>query len=311
MTSRPPAAKSTSTISTLTDTAPEPALAASPDIAPESANAPDIAPETEPASSSVASAVLSTVLAPLAAPGTDMPVDSPALWVLAAAARRQFDPDSASLGADSLLRTSPGTGPPAGDTGEEPVAFAALFAALTAPTPQLSTSATVGTGASPSGVAISGGHAYVTNQNAGTVSGDQPGHQHRGLDHHRGAAPTAITVNPTATRAYVTNSAAGTVSGHRHHHRTPTVLTTIKVGTNPNAVDLPTAPECSSPTPAPTPSPRSTPPPTRSPSPITVGAAPSTSRSAPTASTPTSPTRPPAPCPSSPCPTTPSKPLPA
>ena len=183
-----------------------------------------------------------------------------------------------------------GVAPLAADTaqtGEPVVALADLAAAAS---PELVGDGSVATQSSPSGVAISGNRAYVTNRGAGTVSVIDLASKTVIATVTVGAAPSAVAVKPDGTRAYVTNGGAGTVSVI--DTTTNTVVSTIKVGTNPSDIALsPDGTRASSPTPAPTASPRSTPAPTKSSS-ATPSPAPRPSPSAPTANTATSPTRP-------------------
>ena len=94
---------------------------------------------------------VSAALAPLFGSGTgDAPAASPAMWVLAAAARSEFETGGSSLTAGNLLRTSADTGQ---DVGAGAMSFSTLALVADAP-PQLIVDASVGTGGSPSGVAV-------------------------------------------------------------------------------------------------------------------------------------------------------------
>ena len=221
-------------------------------------SAPAAAPTVEPEPQSLVQKALSAVLAPLLGSGPgEVPVAAPFMWALAAAARRQFEPSTDPLTAGNLLRTS-------ADTTEDVGADATTFSALALPAgveqQNLVVTGAVGTGASPSGVAVSGGKAYVTNATNGTMTVVNLADNAVLATVPVGASPTAVVVN-TGTRAYVTNSTAGTVTVINTTNNS--VVKTITVGANPAGLaSLPPVTGCSSPTPARAPSPRSTPPPT-------------------------------------------------
>ena len=77
------------------------------------------APPTDPASESVAQKALSALLGPLVAPGTNGPIETPIMWALLAAARRQVGPDtqSMSLSDGNLLRANVETADLIGELG--------------------------------------------------------------------------------------------------------------------------------------------------------------------------------------------------
>ena len=72
------------------------------------------------------------------------------MWALAAAARSEFGTGSSSLTDGNLLRTSADTGE---DVGADALAISALAFAVEAQ-PELIVDGSVGTGGSPSGVAV-------------------------------------------------------------------------------------------------------------------------------------------------------------
>ena len=186
----------------------------------------------EPESQGVVEAV-SAALAPLFGSGTgDVPVESPVMWVLPAAARREFESGGSSLTAGTLLRTSADTGQ---DTGADAMMFSALALAADAP-PALIIDGSVATGASPSGVAVSGDKVYVTNQGAGTLTVYNRSDNSVLATVPVGASPSAVVVNSVGTRAYVANSAAGTVSVINTANNS--VMTNIKVGVSPSSLAL-------------------------------------------------------------------------
>ncbi len=86
----------------------------------------------------------------------------------------------------------------------------------------------VGTGGSPSGVAVSGGKAYVTNPATGTMTVVNLADNSVLATVPVGASPTAVVVNTAGSRAYVTNSTAGTVTVINTTNNW--VVKTIKVG---------------------------------------------------------------------------------
>ena len=181
----------------------------------------------------VVKTAISAALAPLFGSGTgDVPVDSPLTWALAAAARRQFEPKPQSLTDANLLRTSE-------ETGEDVGADAATFSALAlAPGEQqnLVPAGAVGTGVQPSGVAVSGGKAYVTNATSGTMTVINLANNSVLATVPVGASPTAVVVNSAGTRAYVTNSTAGTVTVINTTNNS--LVKTITVGANPSSLAL-------------------------------------------------------------------------
>ncbi|HTI74215.1 MAG TPA: hypothetical protein VL634_04410, partial [Mycobacterium sp.] len=109
--------------------------------------APTSAEEGVTSRANVLTSPVTALLAPLLTPGPAGPVESPAAWVLLAAARRQFGQE---------------TGEPV-----EPVAARSMLSIEAVPDTDVST---VSVGSGPSGVAVSGTHAYVTNQADNTVS---------------------------------------------------------------------------------------------------------------------------------------------
>ena len=154
------------------------------------------------------------------------------MWALLAAARREVGSDTSSLTADTLLRTSADTGE---DTGADAMMFSALALAADAP-PALIIDGSVATGASPSGVAVSGDKVYVTNQGAGTLTVYNRSDNSVLATVPVGASPSAVVVNSVGTRAYVANSAAGTVSVINTANNS--VMTNIKVGVGPSSLAL-------------------------------------------------------------------------
>ena len=105
------------------------------------------------------------------------------------------------------------------DTGEDPGADAMAFSALALAAdeqPELVVDGSVGTGGSPSGVAVSGDKVYVTNQAAGTMTVYKRSDNSVLATVPVGASPSAVVVNSAGTRAYVANSTAGTVTRHQH-----------------------------------------------------------------------------------------------
>ena len=96
--------------------------------------------------------------------------------------------------------------------------------------------ANTGTGAAPTGVAVSGGKAYVANSADDTVSVIDIATQTVAATIPVSGAPSAVAVSPDGSRAYVTNSAAGTVSVV--DTATNTVMATVKVGSKPLGVTV-------------------------------------------------------------------------
>ncbi len=184
----------------------------------------------EQASENLVQTVLSAVLAPFSNSGTgDVPAESPLMWTLLAAARGQFKPETASLTAGNLLRVS-------ADTGEGADTTLSALALSATEQPNLVSAGVVGTGGSPSGVAVSGGKAYVTNQAAGTMTVINLADNTVLATVPVGASPTAVVVNSAGTRAYITNSTAGTVRVIDTTNNT--LVKTITVGANPNSMAL-------------------------------------------------------------------------
>ena len=116
------------------------------------------------------------------------------------------------------------------------VASATTTVALPVLPAAMVTGASVGTGGSPSGVAVSGGKAYVTNQAAGTMTVINLADNTVLATVPVGASPTAVVVNSAGTRAYITNSTAGTVRVIDTTNNT--LVKTITVGANPNSMAL-------------------------------------------------------------------------
>ena len=87
------------------------------------------APPAERASESVVQRALSALLGPLLAPGTNSPTDTPLMWALLAAARRQLGTDtgSISLSDGNLLRANTDTSEPGGDAIVPPDVFPLTF----------------------------------------------------------------------------------------------------------------------------------------------------------------------------------------
>ena len=111
--------------------------------------------------------------------------------------------------AGNLLRTSVDTGE---STDGDVTAFSALALAAGIEQQNLVTTGAVGTGGSPSGVAVSGGKAYVTNQATGTMTVVNLADNSVLATVPVAASPTAVLLNSAGSRAYVTNSTAGTVT---------------------------------------------------------------------------------------------------
>ncbi len=163
--------------------------------------------------------------------GPSEPVESPALWALMAAARRQLEPDTASLTDGNLLRANDETG--AGGDDPEISAKSSLF---NAEPPEWTVDSSITMGSSPSGVAVNadGTRAYVTNQGAGTVSVIDTASGAVVSTITVGSSPSAVALSPDGTRAYVANRGAGTVSVINTANGA--VVTTVKVGVNPTDV---------------------------------------------------------------------------
>ncbi|QYL20729.1 Ig-like domain-containing protein [Mycolicibacterium diernhoferi] len=163
--------------------------------------------------------VVAALAAPSVAPGTDVPVQSPAEWVLLAAARRQVGDTDAGAGA-----------PAARDFTGQALAATALgsVGAGAAPGADAGTTdptliATITVGSMPRGVVVSpdGKRVYVANYD-GTVSvinaitnttvgepipvGSYP------TNVVVGSHPIGLAVSPDGKRVYVANSAGGTVA---------------------------------------------------------------------------------------------------
>ena len=197
------------------------------------ASAAPAAQQSVPDKGDVVKTVLSAALAPLFGSGTgDVPVDSPFTWALAAAARRQFEPKPQLLTDANLLRTSEETGE---DADSDPAAFAAVALAVDEE-PTLVPGGTVGTGQTPSGLAVSGGKAYVTNAAAGTMTVVNLANNSVLATVPVGASPSAVVVNSAGTRAYIANSTANTVTVINTTNNS--LVKTIKVGTNPTNLAL-------------------------------------------------------------------------
>ena len=154
------------------------------------------------------------------------------MWALAAAARSQFGSSGSSLTDGNLLRTSADTGE---DAGADAMTFSALALAADRE-PALIVDGSVGTGGSPSGVAVSGDKVYVTNQAAGTMTVYKRSDNSVLATVPVGASPSAVVVNSAGTRAYVANSAAGTVTVINTANYS--VVTSIKVGVSPSSLAL-------------------------------------------------------------------------
>ena len=197
-------------------------------------SAPAAAPTVEPEPQSLVQKALSAALAPLLGSGPgEVPVAAPFMWALAAAARRQFEPSTDPLTAGNLLRTSADT---AEDVGADATTFSALALPAGVEQQNLVVTGAVGTGASPSGVAVSGGKAYVTNATNGTMTVVNLADNAVLATVPVGASPTAVVVNTAGTRAYVTNSTAGTVTVINTTNNS--VVKTITVGANPSGLAL-------------------------------------------------------------------------
>src|SRR6185436_13285861 len=145
-------------------------------------------------------------------------------------ARSEFEKGGSSLTAGNLLRTSADTGQ---NVGAGAMSFSALALVADAP-PELIVDASVGTGGSPSGVAVSGDKVFVTNQATGTVTAYKKSDYSVLATVPVGASPSAVVVNSAGTRAYVANSAAGTVTVINTADYSK--VATIKVGTTPSAL---------------------------------------------------------------------------
>ena len=184
-----------------------------------------------PASQNLVQTVLAAVLAPFFSSGTgDVPTQSPLMWTLLAVARGQFKFQTASLSADNLLRTY-------ADTGQDADTMASRrWRCRPTEQPTLVSTGAVGTGASPSGVAVSGGKAYVTNATSGTMTVINLADNSVLATVPVGVSPTAVVVNSAGTRAYITNSTAGTVTVINTTNNT--LVKTITVGANPSSLAL-------------------------------------------------------------------------
>ena len=190
-------------------------------------SAPVAAQTAKPQSQSVVQA-LSAAVASLFGSGTgDVPVASPLMWALAAAARSQFGSSSSSLTEGNLLRAS-------ADTGED--VGAGVMALAAADEPALIVDGSVGTGGSPSGVAVTSDKVYVTNQAAGTMTVYKKSDNSVLATVPVGASPSAVVVNSAGTRAYVANSTANTVTVINTANYA--VVATVKVGINPSSLAL-------------------------------------------------------------------------
>lgn len=95
---------------------------------------------------------------------------------------------------------------------------------------------TATTGGRPSGLAVSGNRAYVTNASDGTMTVVNLADNSVLATVPVGVSPTAVVVNSAGTRAYVTNGTAGTVTVVNTTNNT--VVKTIKVGANPTSLAL-------------------------------------------------------------------------
>ena len=123
--------------------------------------------------------------------------------------------------------------------GQASVTSAVTVKVLPAPAggqPGLIVDGSVGTGGSPSGVAVSGDKVYVTNQAAGTMTVYKRSDNSVLATVPVGASPSAVVVNSAGTRAYVANSTAGTVTVINTTDYS--VVTTIKVGSTPTSLAL-------------------------------------------------------------------------
>lgn len=177
-------------------------------------SAPAVSTASETTSVTVSS-ILSSLLNPTGAP--DMPTESPALWVLLAAARRQLGQSDPAFTALS----------------REAVASALLTPDQAAAIYRLGD---ILVGDTPTDVAASDTRAYVANAGGKSISV---------IDTLTGtvvdtialrSAPTMLALSPIGNRLYVTNSAAGTVSVVST--LTNTVIKTLRVGINPTGIAL-------------------------------------------------------------------------
>ena len=245
------------------------ATAAEPVVEPISPNAVIEEPPTETVTAAVATTLLSTVLGG----SPDTPTESPAAWVLLAAARRQVG-EIAEAKAETTSTDDVTTGE---SVDVEPAAFSALSVTADAE-PQLVVTGSIPVGGNLSGVDASdlGNKLYVANRDADTVTvidrttgavietipvGDAPS----GVDSAQIIyLPPFGNTYEFITRTFVTNSGSGTVT---ILNIADDVIATVKVGTNPVAVaqggGTARAPGPGWSTPAPTQSPRSTPSPMR------------------------------------------------
>ena len=231
-----PAQHSTSTPGTVAEpppvtpatTAAEPLPAPVDTTTPEPVAATD-APATVQSAELISQNPLSAALAPLFGSGTgDLPVASPTMWLLAAAARNEFRSGGSSLTDGNLLRTSP-------DTGED-VGASAAVALNSGGQTGLVVDGSLITGGSPSGVAVSGDRVFVTNQSAGTMTVYKQVGSFGVGDGECGGSPTAVVVNSAGTRAYVANSSAGQVTVIDTTNYSS--VASIKAGSAPSALAL-------------------------------------------------------------------------
>ena len=102
--------------------------------------------------------------------------------------------------------------------------------------PHLVVDASVGTGGSPSGVAVSGDKVFVTNQSAGTMTVYRKSDNAVLATVNVGGSPSAVVVNSAGTRAYVANSSTGQVNVI--DTSTYTSVANVKAGTTPSALAL-------------------------------------------------------------------------
>lgn len=184
------------------------AVAAAPATEPEP-QAPEVAESVNTVPGAVAEAVASD----------GVPVDpgaaAPALWVLAAAGRRELD----------------------GEDGAGPAALAATATDSESGATVIGTPITVGD--EPQGIAVSpdGSRAYVPNFNDGTVSVIDLVNGRTIGTIAVGSYPSAVAVSPNRPRAYVTNYVDGTVLVI-DTATNKTVGTPIRVGTGPIGIAL-------------------------------------------------------------------------
>ena len=97
--------------------------------------------------------------------------------------------------------------------------------------PHLVVDASLGTGSSPSGVAVSGDKILVTNQAAGTMTVYRKSDNAVLATVNVGGSPSAVVVNSAGTRVYVANSSTGQVNVIDTSTYTP--VANVKAGTTP------------------------------------------------------------------------------